>query len=375
MLIEELLNGINIESDTVEFKGIIEEGRSSSGDLKEIAWLKTLCAFANTDGGSLYVGVENSSHKILALDHKTADKVTLMVHRQIKERVDGQFSYKIEAIPVPKTKPVRYVLRVDVQKSKALPVTLRERGLLGIYVRNFGATSIASPEQIRDMILLSDSAPFDQPFTQEVFDDKDFAALENLYMSASGSKLAKKALISIGFMNDESKLSRGALLFKDSCKDSLTKISATQWPEFDKGSSVILASQEFTGNILDGIAFAVNFIQSHSVNGFIKEAHGRSDFVSYPARSVTEGIVNAFAHRNYFISGGQIEINLFKDRLEITSPGALLGVRLLKKEKNIASIIPRRRNEVICAVLEMCRYMESKGSGFDKIQQEMSRKS
>jgi len=42
------------------------------------------------------------------------------------------------------------------------------------------------------------------------------------------------------------------------------------------------------------------------------------------------------AHRNYFIYGAQIEINIFKDRLEITSPGSLLGVRRLDKEKDIS---------------------------------------
>lgn len=113
---------------------------------------------------------------------------------------------------------------------------------------------------------------------------------------------------------------------------------------------------------------------TNSANGFKKEDTGRSDYISYPPRSVTEGIVNAIAHRNNFMSGSQIEVNMFKDRLEITSPGSLLGVRELKREKNIASIIPRRRNELICAVLEYCRYMESKGSGFDKIEQDYAGK-
>ena len=72
------------------------------------------------------------------------------------------------------------------------------------------------------------------------------------------------------------------------------------------------------------------------------------------------------------MQGYQIEINIFSDRLEITSPGSLLGVRELKKEKNISSIIPRRRNEIICAVLEICNYMEEKGSGFDKIEADYS---
>ncbi len=66
---------------------------------------------------------------------------------------------------------------------------------------------------------------------------------------------------------------------------------------------------------------------NHSINGFKKEDVGRKDIFSYPAKSVAEGIVNALAHSNYFIQGSQIEINLFKDRLEITSPGTLLGYR------------------------------------------------
>jgi predicted HTH transcriptional regulator len=87
---------------------------------------------------------------------------------------------------------------------------------------------------------------------------------------------------------------------------------------------------------------------------------------------VTEGIVNAIGHRNYYIQGSQIEVNIYKDRMEITSPGSLLGVRELHEEKNISNIIPRRRNDVVCALLEMCRYMEKKGSGFDKIEADYS---
>lgn len=84
---------------------------------------------------------------------------------------------------------------------------------------------------------------------------------------------------------------------------------------------------------------AITFIQSHAVNGFRKTDEGRVDHYSYPARSITEGVVNAIAHRNYFIKEIQIEINMFKDRLEITTPRTLLIVHALKKEKNISSII------------------------------------
>lgn len=376
MLIEELIPSINIEDTQNEFKRIIEEGKSEdSGKSKEIGWLKTIAAFANTFGGTLYIGVDNSTHKIISLDHDSADKIILMINRQIKQRIEPSISYKIETIPIKnKNQKTRYIIKVIVEKNVILPVTLHEENLLGIYIRSYGSSVLATPEQIRELILLSDNNPFDQPFTNETFDKNNFTKIFELYKERNDSELSKKALISAGFINSNGKLSKGAQLFSDNYKSEKTKIVCTVWPEITKGSSVVLASEEFEGNLVDSIKFATNFIQNHSVTGFKKTDEGRIDYFSYPARSITEGIVNAIAHRNYFIQGSQIEINMFKDRLEITSPGALLGVIALQKEKNISSIIPRRRNEVICNILEYLRYMESKGSGFDKIEQDYAGK-
>ncbi len=376
MQIEELIPGINIEDTQNEFKRIIEEGKSEdSGKSKEIGWLKTIAAFANTIGGTLYVGVDNNTHKIISLDHDSADKIILMINRQIKQRIEPAISYKIDTISIKdEEKQTRYIIKVVVNKNTILPVTLHEENLLGIYIRSYGSSILASPEQIRELILLSDNNPFDQPFTEDVFDKNNFKQIFELYKERTNSELTEKALISAGFINSDRKLSKGAQLFSDNYKNERTKIVCTVWPEITKGSSLILASEEFDGNLVDSIKFATQFIQNHSVNGFKKIDEGRIDYYSYPARSITEGIVNAVAHRNYFIQGSQIEINMFKDRLEITSPGALLGVVALQKEKNISSIIPRRRNEVICNILEYLRYMESKGSGFDKIEQDYAGK-
>ena len=179
--------------------------------------------------------------------------------------------------------------------------------------------------------------------------------------------MTDKLLISKAFMSKDKKLSRGALLFKDNCNDLRTKIVMSSWPG-DKGGDVVEATEEYVGNLLIGIEKVQEFVKSHSVNGYKKEAYDRVAYYSYPARSLTEGIVNAIGHRNYYIQGSQIEINIFINRLEIASPGSLLGVRYLHEEKNISSIIPRRRNEVICSILQLCGLMEERGSGFDKIE-------
>lgn len=364
MYIEELVPGINIEDESTEFKGIIEEGEG-----KEIGWLKTIAAFANTNGGTMYIGVENSSHKIVALDHKKADKISLMINRQISNRVSPKLSYKIDAIQINDKVPSRYVLKVTVEKGSTLPIYIHENGLLGIYVRHFGETDIATPEEIREMVMMSEQVPFDRPFTDITFDRNNFSKMFD-YAKEHDISITKKSLYSSGFMSSEEKLSKGAMLFSDDYNGEKTKVVATLWPGFDKGSAVVLSSEEYEGDLIGSILFATEFIYNHSVNGFKKEGSGRTDLFSYPERSVLEGVVNAIGHRNYFISGSQVEINIFKDRLEITSPGSLLGVRQLKHETDIASIIPRRRNEVICSTLVLLHLMEEKGSGFDKIEED-----
>lgn len=369
MFIEELVPGTNLEDKNIEFKRILKEGSRDQDHSFETGWLKTLCAFANTDGGKLYVGVDDKTHKIIPLDHQTTDKLIRMIYREVKQKVDPGLDLELQSIPVAGVKPIRYVIEITVKRGKNLPVTLHGKGLLGIYIRNYGQTQTATPDQIRDLVLMSEQIPFDQPFTETSYKPAEFKKLLSLIKEKQGA-VTENQLISIGFISEDKRLSKGALFFKDSYGGQTTAVTCTFWPEFTKSSDIVLAYAELKGNLLDIISSSVEFVMNHSVNGFRKEATTRVDYFSYPMRSVTEGIVNAIGHRNYFISGTQIEINIFRDRLEITSPGSLLGVRNLNHETNMASIVPRRRNEVICAILEICRYMEKKGSGFDKIEED-----
>ncbi len=373
MLIEEIIPGINLEGPDIEFKRVLDEGKSpKSGRAVEINWLKTLVAYANSNGGTIYVGVDDSSHQIISLDHEEVEKTYQRVRRQLKQRIEPEIRFDFDPVPVTTQNGTRYIIRIKVYPSKVLPVTLHEDNLLGIYIRKYSSTELATPEQIRDLVLLSDSSPFDSLITEKRFNESDFSELLSMYESKNGAVLSEKALVTIGFMDEDGRLSRGAELFTDNYDGDRTRVVCTLWPETTKGSLDVYASTECTGNLFDCILNAVLFVKHHSVEGYRKEEAGRVDIFSYPVRSVTEGIVNAVAHRNYFIQGSQIEVNMFKDRLEITSPGTLLGVSRLEKEKNLASIIPRRRNEVICAVLGYVKLMESKGSGFDRIEQDYS---
>ena len=77
------------------------------------------------------------------------------------------------------------------------------------------------------------------------------------------------------------------------------------------------------------------------------------------------------AHRDYFLSGSAIYVDLFKNRLVISSPVCFFGTGDMKKHISwIHSFISKRRNEWICDIFIMCKAMEDKGTGFEKILEE-----
>lgn len=87
-------------------------------------------------------------------------------------------------------------------------------------------------------------------------------------------------------------------------------------------------------------------------------------------RTLFEGVVNAVAYRDYYLDGTQIQIDMFKDRLEISSPGGFYRGEKIGKTYDLSGVISKRRNELISNVLVACNVMEAAGTGFDKIMEE-----
>ncbi len=372
MFFEELIPNINIETNTIEFKGLIEEGKDKNGNQKELSWLSVLASFSNTINGDMYIGVDNTTHKILSLDHTLADKTILMIHRLIKERIYPRISYNVDAIPIKEKDDIltRYIIKVSVLKNAELPVFVKVGGLLGIYIRDFGLTREATPQEIANLVLSSKERSYDIDLTDIKFNFDDYKKLSSLYFDRTSKNLTKKDLISCQAIDENDYVTKGLLLFSDSFKSNELLTICNLWPNNDKATNRIINTEEFKGNIIDSIFFAINYIKSHSSNGYEKTTTGRIDYVSYPERSVFEGVVNAYVHKNYLLSYTSIEINMYLDRLEITSPGSLIGYGTIVKEKNIASILPKARNEVIASILRLLKMMEKRGTGFDLISNE-----
>ena len=142
----------------------------------------------------------------------------------------------------------------------------------------------------------------------------------------------------------------------------------TRWNGLEKGSIFddALDDKEYEGNLIYLLKSGSEFIRNNSKVRFVKEAQYRVDKPDYAERAVTEALVNALIHRDYIVLGSEIHIDMFDDRVEITSPGGMFGGGSIQ-EYDIYSIRSMRRNPVIADLFHRMKYMERRGSGLRKI--------
>lgn len=361
MFLEEIEKDISLENDTIEFKVKLNKE-------EPLNFLKTIAGFANSKGGTLYIGVEDKTNKLIGFNKKEVDSERNYLNNQINEHITPRPEIAYTFIKYQNKDKELFVIKVDIKESTIKPVILKYNNMPLIYMRRNGFTSAATYEEIINMSINSKKTSYDSLISDQEYKKEDFNKLFTYYKEHNNDKeLNEKALKSLGFMDEDNKLSNGAILFKDDYKGDKTLIQCSLFNGFNKGSERIVTINRFNGNIIDSINYCMEFINSKMNYSIIKQDESRINIQSYPTRAIFEGVVNAIAHRDYFLDGTQIQIDMFKDRLEISSPGSFYNGEQIEKTYNLSSIISKRRNNIICGILVMCNCMEAAGTGFDKI--------
>ena len=347
------------ETATNDFKEFLNDGKNAN------EWLKTVAAFANTKGGTLYDGIVNDNYNPKGFNKAMVDKQVQTFQRLVKEHIRPEPDISMRYLPIGEDK---YVIEFAIQKSHERPVVCLYDGFPFIWIREEGKTRAATSEEIQRMALEDSGEEKEKVFLSKPFVADHFQQLFALFQEKNNRELTEKDLRSVGFFDDFGMLRKEAEYFADDYQGEDTALMITRYPSFGKGGSLLYPEPLFQGNILSGIQKVQEYVAAHAEVVYLKQASGAISTTSFPPRTVTEAIVNAYAHKNYFMRGSQIEVNLYLDRLEIVSPGALVGRGSLGKINDLSSLIPMRRNEFICNVLVMLKLMERRGSGFDKIE-------
>lgn len=120
------------------------------------------------------------------------------------------------------------------------------------------------------------------------------------------------------------------------------------------------------GGVVSDIEESLRFIERNTRTAYRIRALQREEIPEYPLRALREAITNAVMHRNWFIEGANVFVEIYADRIEIVSPGGL-PAGLSPEELGTRSV---RRNPLVADLLHRIGFSEKAGTGIGRMRQE-----
>jgi ATP-dependent DNA helicase RecG len=305
----------------------LEEGQFSElkgADIQPAKLTKTVSAFANSDGGDLYVGISENGPAKVRTWRGFADAEAANGHLQPFEQLfplGTEYQYEFlycEGLP-------GVVLHIQIGKTQGISRASNGKA----YIRR-GPQSIPAdnPEMVRRLEFSKGVATFENELTNAPADlvtesDTVKGFIENVVPSSSPEAWLRKQTL----LRDGKATVAGVLLFADEPQAILPKRCGIKVYRYKtkeaEGFRSALAFQPETveGSLYNQIAEAVRITTEHAER-IPKMGDDALELIKYPAETLHEIITNAILHRDYSVAD-DVHIRIFDNRIEVQSPGRL----------------------------------------------------
>lgn len=332
------------ESPTLEFK------RELTDAIK-----REIIAFANTQGGELYIGIDDDG-SVIGLEN--ADKVLEVVSSILHDSIQPDILVHtfLEVVEL----EGKEVVKISVARGTRRPYHLKAKGMKpsGVFICYGTSVTNASEENIRQMIIESDGTNF-ETMRSLLQEDLTFTEAEAIFKQLD-LKFGPEQQRTLGILTEDGYYTNLGLLFSDQCEHT---IKCARYLGNDKLE--FQDRKEFSGSILSQVEAAYEYLTLNNAKTAHFKGLQRIDTESYPSYALREALVNAVTHRDYSFSGS-ILIHLFQERLEIVSVGGL--VKGLTVE-DIELGISQSRNPKLANVFYRLKWIESYGTGLQRMKE------
>ena len=347
---EEIQNG---ESRILEYKLELPQEKNK--------WLKTIIAFANGAGGKFVIGVNNkrqikgipASTDIFELKDGIADTIGQLCEPQImfdvyQESVDDKILIIIQVFP-----------------GNGTPYHLKSLGKEnGTFIRLGATTRNADFTILDELELRKKRKTYDElPDLELEVTDSDIDYLCKDFSKRTDKKITKETLQNLHLFSkkDGKLIATNAYAIFLGKHDYLSRIQCARFKGTDRVT--FIDKKDFSGPLLDQVENAYNFVLGHINMGITIDGLYRKEQYELPEKAVRELILNAVIHRNYMMNSS-IQVAVYDDRLEVSSPGSLYGTLTLAEALEGRSSI---RNKVIADVCDKLDIIEGWGTGLRRI--------
>jgi len=332
---------------------------------------ETLVAFANSDGGTILIGV-NERGKLTGQVYEDEVEVALQAAvRKCRPPVEARWHQAAAREGL--------AFAIVVARSPELHSLADGRVLVRVGVEN----RPLSGDQIRQLAATKSTGDFEaEPAPGARREDFDAEIVEEFVgkwqerQHREWTHSVDDLLLEVGALGENGQVTvTGVLLFAHNPQVFLpqsgltfVKFVGTQ-PRGEGGQPGYGRREEIGGSLARIIQRTWEIVGEEMRTGAVVTGLEREERTEYPVAAVREALVNAIAHRDYRLGGRRIEVRMFSDRMEIVSPGGLPGFI------TVDNIVEEHfsRNPRIVAGLYNWGYIEELGLGVDLMIEEMVR--
>lgn len=329
------------ESETVELKEVVVD------DIK-----KEIIAFANCDGGKLYIGVRDDG-TVIGLDN--ADSVSLQISNMVRDAIKPDITMFLHYETI--VENGKNVVVVDIQRGTDRPYYLAKKGMRpeGVYVRQGYSSVPATDTAIRRMIKETDGDRFEA--MRCLNQDLTFKTTKKEF-ELRKTDFGPQQMRTLKLIDQDGLYSNLALLLSDQCVHTI-KVAVFQGTD----QTIFKDRREFTGSLMQQMNEVYDFIDFRNQTRATIEKLYRVDVRDYPEVAVREALLNLLVHRDYSFSASAF-ISIYEDRIEFVSIGGLMpGIDL----EDVMVGISVCRNQDLANVFYRLHLIEAYGTGMGKI--------
>lgn len=329
------------ETETVELKSIVME------DIR-----KEIIAFANCDGGTIYVGVADDG-KVLGVEN--ADECALQISNMVRDAVKPDVTMFIhyETLEC----DGKAVVAVNIQRGTNRPYYLAKKGLRpeGVYVRQGYSSVPATDTAIRQMIKETDGDSFEN--MRSINQALTFEATKKEFEKRN-VVFGQPQMQTLKIVSADGIYTNLGLLLSEQC---LHTIKAAVFEGINQ--NVFKDRREFSGSLMQQLNDVYDYIDFHNQTHATFRKLLRIDTRDYPEVAVREALLNTLVHRDYSFRASTL-ISIYDDRIEFVSIGGLLpGLEL----DDLMMGVSVCRNPHLANVFYRLQLIEAYGTGMKKI--------
>lgn len=359
---EDILKG---ESKNIEYKILLPE--------KSDKYLKSVVAFANTSGGKIIIGIDDKEKKVVGVDEKSVFQIMDQIANAVSDSCEPQIIPDITF----QTIDGKCVVIVEIYPGANRPYYIKSIGKEhGTYIRVAGTSRPADAVKIRELEMEGTNVSWDE-------------------LVCIGYKIEDEAVQKL--CSDITEYMRNAMSTEEERKNvqEVTREQLLNWKVLKKSEGEILATnafvlltsnyfrfskiqcalfkgndrdifidkKEYCGPLYEQIEAAYQFVLRHINLGAEIEGLVRKDVYELPIGAIREMIINAVCHRN-FMDNSCVQVAIYDNRVEVTSPGMLFGGLTLEEAMNGRSKI---RNRAVAEIFSRMELIEEWGTGIRRI--------